>query len=147
MANLTSDLVSSSRPRAGRDSSVLANGVTFYAGGLVGTNAAGYLAKWADTAGHKFEGILLAGGVGNTSATPPTEGRVDTSGLVLAGATVASLTQADVNTLVHCTTDNPADLTLVAGSNVKAIGVVIRYISAGVGDVRLFTPTEHQTLN
>jgi len=147
MADLTADTVHKTYPRAGRVSFTVANGVTLYAGALVGINAGGYLAKWADTAGHKFAGVLLAGAVGNTSATPPVEGRVDTSGLTIKGALVASLAVTDVNALVYCTTDNPADFSLSAGSNTKAVGWVSRYISSGVGDVTLFTPEEHWGLN
>jgi len=149
MANLTVDTIHDTMPRGtgGRMSFVAADGVTFFGGGLVGTNAAGFLAKWADTAGHQFAGILLAPCVGSTSATPPVEGRVNTEGVVLRNVPVASLTQADVNSLVFCATDNPADFTLSATTNVKAVGWVSRFISAGRGDVQLFTPAEHRALN
>jgi len=129
-----------SRPRAGRSSYVVVSGDTIYAGSLVGTNAAGFLVPWADTAANKFVGIALETVVGDGSL----ECRVNENGDILKGATVASAVQASVNSLVYCETDNPADLDLSASTNVDAIGIVIRYISAGVADVMLFTPTEHE---
>lgn len=147
MANLTVDTLHDTAPRGGRMSFVVADTIVLFAGALVGTNAAGFLTKWADTAGHKFKGILLAPVTGATSATPPAEGRVNTEGATLRNVAVASLTQADVNALVYCATDNPADFSLSVATNVKAVGWVSRFISAGRGDVTLFTPSEHQGLN
>ena len=147
MANLTLDKIHLHSDRGGRDSYVISNGVQLFAGALVGTNAAGFLDKWSDTVGHKFEGILLEGATGNTSASPPVEGRVNTSGPLLRNATVASLAQVNVNDLVYCATDNVADFSLSAATNVKAVGRVKRFVSSGVGDVQLFTPFEHAALN
>lgn len=147
MANLTADKNYFNSDRGGRDSYVISNGVQLFAGALVGTNAAGFLDKWSDTVGHKFEGILLEGATGNTSATPPVEGRVNTSGVLLRSVTVASAVQANVNDLVYCATDNASDFSLSASTNVKAVGRVKRFVSAGVCDVQLFTPFEHAALN
>jgi len=146
MANLTVDTIHDTMPRGtgGRMSFVAADGVTFFAGGLVGTNAAGFLAKWADTAGHKFEGVCLEGAVGDGSTI---WARVDVSGLELLNVAVASAVQGSLNSLVHCTTDNAADFSLVAGSNVKAVGRVSKFRSAGYADVLLYTPQEHDALN
>jgi hypothetical protein len=143
MSNLVRDRIHNTRSNAGRRSYVLADGVTFYGGALVGVNAAGYLAKWADTAGHHFAGVLLEGGVGDTSANPPTEGRVDTSRVTLESVPVASLAQSDVGALVYCTTDNVDDLTLSAGTNVSAIGTVVRFVDPGIGDVQLFDSAKY----
>ncbi len=152
MAILDVDTTHETRNR-GRDSYTLDDGITFFAGGLVGTDSAGFLVKWANVVGHRFEGLLLDGDrdnnialIGDISATPPTEGRVDTSGLIIKNATVGSLVQASVNSLVFCTTDNPADFQLATTSNVDAIGRVRRFISAGVGDVVLLTPEEHAAI-
>lgn len=142
MATLARDTVLAWRPRGAR-SYVVKNGVTLYAGALVGTDANGYLDKWLDTAGLKFEGILKEGCVGDTSATPKVEGKVDTSGPVLLSAAVAgATTQASVNAPVFCASDNPADMTLTATTNVAAIGKVVRWISSAVCDVELFQPAE-----
>lgn len=146
MAALTADLISNTKPRAGRNSYVVKNGVQIFAGSLVNIDAAGYLDKHADTSGHRFIGIALAGATGDTSASSPPEVRVNQEGFTLLKATVASAVQASVNSQVHCTTDNPADLTMVAGSNIKAVGVVTRFHSAGVADVELFSPMEHQSI-
>ena len=142
MADLARNTIPLTAPRGGRDAIAGATGVQFYAGALVGINAAGYVAKWADTAGHRFLGIVLEDVLGDNVKTV----KVDTSGRTLIRATVALLTRADVNARVHCTTDNPADLTLVAGANVQGIGWVKEFISAGVGVVELFTPAEYQGL-
>ena len=143
MSNLTKDKIHETTVRAGIGSYIAANGVTFYAGGLVGINAAGYLAKWADTAGHKFLGLLLEGVVGNTSASPKKEGRVDESGTTLTGVTISGAAQSDVNAPVYCTSDNAADLSLTPTDNVRAIGWVSRYVTTDTVDVTLFTPEEY----
>lgn len=143
MANLTADVIHKTYPRAGRVSYVVKNATTLYAGALVGTDANGYLDNFADASGMKFVGILLAGVTGNTSATPKVEGRVDTKGATLKGVALSGAAQADVNSLVHNTTGNVADISLSAGTNVKAIGYISRLVSSGVVDVTLFTPEEH----
>jgi hypothetical protein len=146
MANLTADTIHETRPRAGRDSYVVDDTVQLFAGSFVGVDASGYLDKWADTAGHEFQGLLLEGVTGDISALPPVEGRVDTSGVTLLSATVAAAVQGSVNALVYCETDNPADMDLTASVSVAAVGWVKRFISAGVADVTLFTPEEHLAL-
>lgn len=146
MANLTAPVINRETEDYYR-SYVVSNGVTLFGGSLVGINAAGFLDKWADTAGHRFVGILAQTVTGNTSALPPVEGTVCMkAGLTLLDVPVASLTQADVNSLVFCSTDNPADFSLAASTNVKAVGVVVRFRSAGRGDVMLVTPDAHIAL-
>lgn len=148
MANLTANVIHRTEPRAGRGSYVVADATQLYAGSFVGINAAGYLDKWADTAGHKFVGILLEDVLGDTSASPPVEGRVDDSGVTLKDIPVATASQASVNSLVYCETDNPtADCDLSASTNVEAVGWLSRLTGSGVGDVTLFTPEEHWGLN
>lgn len=146
MSNLTRDTLYTTHAR-GRARFTVANTVQLYAGSIVGTNAAGYAALWADTAGHQFAGIALEAALGDTSASPPVEVMLDTSGPIVEDVAVASAVQGSVNSLVYCTTDNLADCTLSAGTNVEAIGYVHRFKSAGVADVCLFTPTEHLALN
>lgn len=152
MADLTADVIHDTRPRAGRDSYTIENAVTLFRGSFVGVDAGGFLDLWADTAGHRFQGLLLDGDAsaavaapaitGATGDTPPTEGRVDTSGVTLNAATVASVAVTDNNALVYCITDNPADLTLTPSANVGPVGWVKRFISTGIADVTLFTPEE-----
>jgi hypothetical protein len=125
-----------------------ANGVTFFSGGLVGINSSGYMVKWANTTGHLFAGILLGPVVGDTSATPVPEGRVDTSGKTIMGCTVAGATTiASTGVLVYCTSDNITDMSTSATSNVKAVGRVARWNSSTNCDVTLFTPEEYMALN
>lgn len=147
MGALTANVVHKTQPRAGRDSYVIKNAVTLYAGALVGTDANGFLDKWADTTGLKFAGVVLANATGNTSASPKTEARVNSEGLYLRNVTLASVAQSDVNSLVYCTSDNIADITLSAATNVKAIGWIVRYVGTNTCDIQLFTPAEHLALN
>lgn len=142
MSNRTADYIHKTRAR-GASSFIVKNSTTLYAGSLVGTDANGYLDNWADTAGLKFEGRLLHGAVGNTSATPKVEGRVDTSGPILQGVPVSGAsTIACVNAVVYCTTGNTDDLTLTATSNVGPVGRIVRWNSATDCEVQLLTPTE-----
>lgn len=129
-----------SRPRAGRSSYVVQPSDTVYAGGFVCINAGGYLAPLDDVAGSKFVGIALETVTGDGTL----ECRVNESGDILTGAAVATIARADVNALVYCATDNPGDMRLSATSNTGPIGIVKRYTSSGIGDVGLFTPTEHE---
>lgn len=157
MTDLTRDTIHPIAPRGASKSFVLENGVTFYIGGLVGINAAGFLAKWQNVAGMEFMGILLAGeselandtGVltGDTTAAKPIEGRVDVSGPTLLNVPVASATQANVNSRVYGSTDNPDDFVLTATANVGPVGWVSRFRSAGFCDVTLFTPEEHRAFD
>lgn len=143
MANLTANTVIKTASRGTR-AYVVRNGVQLYAGALVCLDADGFLTNCADTAGFRFVGVLLEDVLGNTSATPPVEGRVDTSGLVLLNRDVFVVSaQSDVNSLVYTTTGNPADMTLTATTNLKAVGYVTRWYSSTKCDVQLFTDAEH----
>lgn len=147
MADLTADTTHETLPRAGRRAFVIEDAVELFAGSFVGINAGGYLEGWEDTAGWTFVGLLLEGDTGDTSATPPPAGKVDCSGPTLVAAAVASVADTDMGALVYCETDNPADMDLTASTNVKAVGWVSRFYSAGIADVTLFTPEEYLGLN
>lgn len=151
MADLTAHKEHKTRPRAGRDAFPIANGVTLYAGALVGLES-GYLNHWADGANDVFLGMMQGGydragdGVltGATADTPDPEGYVDTSGVILrklasVGDTPA---QAKVGDLVYCNTSNTDDMTLNSSGMTHPIGWVVRYRSATDIDVQLFTPAE-----
>ncbi len=142
MSNLTAAVIHRGKSNAGFRSYLVDNGVELFAGALVGLDASGHLDKWADTAGHRFVGLLLESATGDTSATPKVEGKVDESGYTIMSATVASVAQTDVNAPVYCSTDNPADFVLAPTANVGPVGRVVRYVSSGVADVQLFTPAE-----
>jgi hypothetical protein len=145
MTALAKDTYLKWKPHGGKRSYVVKNGVTLYAGALVGTDANGYLDKWLDTAGLRFEGVLTQGAVGDTSASPKVEGIVDISGpTLLAQAVAGATTIAAVNAPVYGASDNVADLTLTQTTNVGPIGRVVRWISSGVCDVALYTPAEAQ---
>lgn len=143
MAAITSSVTHETSPRAGRASYVVSNGVTIPAGALVALGAGGYLTNLTDTLGYEFVGIALETVTGNTSVSPAVECRVNIEGLTLKGVAVASLTQANVGDLVYCESNNVADMDLTASTNLDAVGYVSRFISAGLGDVTLFTPAEH----
>jgi len=148
MANLTAAQVNLGFGRAKTRSYVVANSTTLYAGSLVAINTSGFLVKLADTSGFRPVGILQQTVTGDTTATPPVEGIVDVSGVTLQNVAIAgTFVQGDVRSLIYCSTDNPADCTKTAATNIKAIGYATRFRSAGFGDVTLFTPEEQYGLN
>lgn len=149
MAALTADIFDlRDRARGKTTPWTVATASVIYARALVGVNSSGLLVPWSNTAGLRFVGMNAADGVtGNTAALPPVKAIVDDSGAELLGVTVASAVQASVGALVYCPTDNVADLQLGATANVKAVGIVTELLSAGVCNVRLFTPTEAAALN
>lgn len=153
MADQAVKVVRKTRDSAGRDSFIIANGVTVYEGQFASIES-GYLNHWADGASDVFLGVVLGGddrakdGVltGNTSDSPPPEARVDTSGVILmhlssvAGQT--TLTQANVGAPVYCTTSNPDDLTTVSSGATNPVGFIYRFRSATDIDVKLFSVGE-----
>lgn len=153
MADLAASVVHKTQAR-GRNAAQIANGVTLYEGALVGLEA-GYLNHWADGANDVFWGVLLGPGIGlavgaaltgNTSATPPPEGQVDTSGVVLmhldSVAGQVATTIANQGDLVYCATSNTDDMTLVASGHTHPIGWISRWRATDDIDVQLFTPAE-----
>ena len=131
-----------------RSAYAMTTSTTIYANSLVGVNDAGFVVPWADTANYEFVGLALARSCTRALLSSPAEQvRVDTSGVIIRSATVAAAVQGSVGELVYCATDNPADLVLSGPSNVGPIGHVIRFVSAGVADVQLFTPGEHLATN
>lgn len=142
MTNLAENTIPESYSRGGVRSYVIVDAVELFGGALVGITAAGFLDNWNNIATTKFQGILLEGATGDTSALPQVEGRVDTSGPTLTGVTLGgSPTQASVGALVYSADGNPASLTLTPGLS-DAVGKVVRYDSATSQDVELFTPAE-----
>lgn len=142
MAALTANVTIQTRARAGRDAYIVDGSTTIYSGGLVGVNTAGHLVAWADTSGHEFLGVALGNIAGGETAE---DIPIDTSGCIIESASVASGVQASVGELIYGTSSNVDDMALTA-SNTGPIGIGIRFISAGVMDVQLFTPTEHHDL-
>lgn len=142
----------------GRGSYIVTNAATVYVNGGVGLTSAGRLSPWADTAGMLWKGLCMGGSTrnssanaggkvtGDTLASPPYEADVDESGSLLRAVPVAGASaQTDLDRLVYSASDNlRTDLTLTATTNVKPIGVIVRYNSATSFDVRLFTPAEYQ---
>jgi len=151
MTDLAAKKVWKTRPRSGRDSFPIANGVTAYEGMLVGIEG-GYANHWADGANDIFAGICLRGddrakdGVltGNTSDTPPPELTVDTSGVVLMHMVIAGTpTQAKVGDYVYSADSNPTSITLNSSGRTHPIGIMSRYRSATDVDVTLFSMMDH----
>ncbi len=147
MADATAKKIWKSRVR-GHGSYPIADGVTLHEGQLVQLES-GYLNHWDETG--SFLGILLGGDdrakdgvlLGETSDTPPPEGRVDETGVVLTHLSIGgSPTQAKVGNLVFCADSDVANLTLTDTTN-PPVGYMSRYRSATDVDVTLFTPGEH----
>ena len=152
MADLAATSIPTTSPRAGRQAGPMADGVTLYAGALVGFQA-GYVNHWAAGVNDAFLGIMLGGVdragdgilIGETSDTPDPEAYLDTSGVTLLALTVlGSPTQAKVGQHIYCSTSNTADMTLdpAGAGTARPIGYMSRYTSATDQDVTLFTPTE-----
>lgn len=135
------------QPRAGYGSYPIADGVTVYEGMLAQLQS-GYLNHWDETG--KFLGILIGGDdrakdgvlLGETSDTPPPEGRVDESGVTLMHMAVGgSPTAASLGVLVYCADSNPANLTITDTTN-PPVGWLRRFRSASDCDVQLFSASE-----
>lgn len=153
MADLAAHTIIKTRPRAGRDSFVIADTITLYVGALVGLEG-GYLNHWADGANDVFMGVVLGGDdrgkdgilLGETSDVPPPEARVNTEGVVLmhldSVAAQTTLSEANLGDLVYCGTSNTDDMTLVSSGRNHPIGWIVRFRSATDVDVQLFTPSE-----
>lgn len=148
MADATAKKVHKTRARD-YDAYQIADGVTLYEGQLVQLEG-GYLNHWDETG--DFLGILVGGDdragdgiiIGETSDTPPPEGRVDESGVVLMhlSSVAGTPTQAKVGDLVYCADSDTDNLTLTDTTN-PPVGFLKRFRSATDVDVQLFTPAEH----
>lgn len=151
MADLGATKIHKTKPRAGRKSYVIANGVTLYAGALVGLEG-GYLNHWADGTNDRLVGIVLGEGdgispaaamLGDTSASVPPEARCDESGVTLEGIAVGGTpTQADVGGPVYCADSDIANITKSSTGRTHPIGRLTRFRSVSDCDVELFTPAE-----
>ncbi len=75
---------------------------------------------------------------GNTSS-PRVRVKVDESGLTIRGATVAGAAQTSETDPVFASDENT--FTMTPGTH-QAIGILEKFISTGIGDIRLFTPAE-----
>jgi hypothetical protein len=148
MADASAKQIHKTRPNSGVGSYVIADGVTLYEGQLVQLQS-GYLNHWDKTG--QFLGILVGGDdragdgviIGETSDTPPPEGRVNESGVVLMHVAVAGTpTIADVGGLVYANDSDVANLTKTDAAN-AVVGRLVRFRSASDCDVQLFTPAEH----
>lgn len=146
MADQAAKAIRKTRSR-GFSSYIVADGVTLYEGQLVQLEG-GYLNHWDETG--KFLGILLGGDdrakdgviLGETSDTPPVEGRVDESGVILLHMAVAgTVAQSDVGALIYCADSNPANFTKTDTTN-PPVGRLVRFRSTSDCDVQLFTPAE-----
>ncbi len=149
MADATANVIHKSQPRAGRAAYPIANTVTAYAG-MFAQLESGYLNHWDETG--TFLGIVLGEGIGispgsamlgNTSATPVPEARVDESGVTLMhlSSVAGTPTQAKVGDLVYCADSNPDNLTMTDTTN-PPVGWLKKFRSATDVDVALFTPFE-----
>lgn len=138
-------------PNAARLAHPVVNADTVYPNTLVGLQlSSGMLTPWASTAGLVFRGLAIDGQTtskevaGDGTQVPANLFRVDESGLILRGVTVAgSSAQTQAGQLVFATTDNPLDdLTLVPDVTVGPVARVIRWLSGTTCDVQLLTPEQ-----
>lgn len=148
MADASAKAVRKTQPR-GAGSYPIADGITLYIGQFVQLEG-GYLNHWDETG--DFLGLLIGGDdrardgvlLGETSDTPPPEGHVDESGVVMMHMAVGgSPTQASVGALVYCADSDPANMTITDTTD-PPVGFLKRFRSASDCDVQLFTPGEWQ---
>lgn len=148
MADLAADTILKTAPHPGTYSYPIADGVTIPAGALVQTQS-GYLNHWDETG--EFVGVFIGGtdragdGVftGETSDSPPPEGIVDESGVILThlDSVAGTPAQSKVGDLVYSADSDPASLTLTDTTN-PPVGWLKRFRSTTDVDVQLFTPGE-----
>jgi len=159
MADRTTTKIIETRPRSGRDSYPIADGVTVAAGSLVQLEA-GYLNHFDDDAANDvFVGIVIGGVdragdgilIGETDDSPDPHAYVDTSGVTLMhlDSVGGTPTQAKVGDLVY-TPDSDTDSLTLDNSTVaytSPVGWMCRFRSATDVDVQLFTPAEYMAHN
>jgi len=122
----------------------LTNGVTVYAGALVGVDdSTGYAVEWADTANYIFAGVALRQAVGDTSASPVVDVDVNCGGMLLKKIAVTGVSAiTNVGDKVYATDDNT--FTTSATSNVQEIGIITRWYSSTTCDVQLYSLAQYQ---
>lgn len=144
MADLTKDTPRRERTvRNGGQPYVLTNAVVVYRGSLIGlVRSTGRATKWSDTAGLDFLGFADKGATGDTSASPPVDVLVDDSGKVLENVAVTGASAiTDNGDWVYAADDG--SFTLTPTTNVKAIGVILKWHTSTTCTIRLFTPEEY----
>jgi len=154
MVDRTTDKFYTTRPRAGRDSFRIADGVTVAAGTLVQSQV-GYANHWDDSA-EPFLGLVIGGDdragagviIGEVTDSPMPDVHVDTSGAILTGLTVnGTPTRAKVGDYVYCVDSDPDNITLNSSGRTSVIGWMVRYVSTTSQEVQLFTPAEWMAYN
>ena len=153
MADRTTTKMLATRPRAGRDSFPIADGVTIASGSLVQLES-GYLNHFSNSVNNSFMGVCIGGAdragdgiiIGETSDSPDPHGFVDTSGVTLMNlASVGGTpTQAKVGDQVYSADSDTDSITLDAsGTGVSfPVGWMSRFRASGDVDVQLYTPAE-----
>ena len=142
---LSASVVYETRSR-GSKSMVVAVSEVIYNGALVGTNAAGLLINWDDSAATlRFEGIANDGANDSVTGSANLEEMVvDDTGAILRAVTVANVTgdQTDVNSAVYASDENTFDVS--ATTNTQPIGRIVRFVTATTFDVQLLTSAEYE---
>ena len=89
----------------------LTNGVTCYAGSLMGIDdSTGYAVLWADTANYIFAGLALRGATGDTSASPVVDVELNCEGMLLKKVSVTGVTAiTNVGDKCYASDDNTFD--------------------------------------
>ena len=123
---------------------VIVDAKTIFFGALViMRDTIGEIDNFTDVASGVVMGIAIPDteSVLGVSTTPRKKVKVDESGLVIRGAAVTGAVQASESDKVFASDENT--FTMTPGTH-AAIGVLEKFINAGVGDIRLFTPAEAQ---
>jgi hypothetical protein len=135
----------------GMNSYVVKNLSKIYHGALVGAEPGqGMLQNWTSASAVllRFLGLAMPKTDSVTGVVlgvnPQIECPVNESGVILEDITVAGSTQDDVGDPVYATDENTFSMTPT--SNVGAVGRLVRFTTAGKGDVQLFTPAQYLAL-
>ncbi len=118
----------------------------FFGALVIQRDVNGEIDNFTDVASGVVLGIAIPDttSVTGNSTTPRTKVKVDGSGLTLRGEAVTGAVQASEGDLVFASDENT--FTMTPGTH-TAIGILRKFISAGIGDIQLFTAKENKKVD